>query len=114
MTILSLETSKKVYELCGEYDTERVFAYDFDGRYTVMFREELEICLGDVPAPNFAELIRLLRKIGEKKGWKQGEFSDAVGVAFSLLMLYMNAPTEPEGMRAVEEYLMKLFYDPRR
>lgn len=67
------------------------------------------------PAPTFSELIRVLVKIWKVKGWtleSVGAFkisSMKFGLALSIITeLYAHAPTEPEGMREVEEYLLKL------
>ena len=65
----------------------------------------------DIPAPNFAELIRILPKIGKKKGWGMSQWkhpNDVTQICNSASLRFMNAPTEPEGMAAVEGYLMKL------
>lgn len=117
MNTLSLEASKKVYEIVGEYETEKCWLTHDD-----VSRLELSSCiinyLGDLggvvwsPAPNFAELIRVLPNIGEKKGWPETHFCkgeiSACSVTEDIACTYMLASTEPEGMKAVEDYLMKL------
>lgn len=93
MTTLSLEASKKVFEIVGEYETEE---------FTEEVREPWVVC---IPRPNFAELIRVLPKIAKVKGWADYEcplFFQDIGA------LYMSGKTEQEGMAAVEKYLMEL------
>ena len=53
--------------------------------------------------PNFAELIRLLPKIA--KAVKHKMYSR--NTAEKMARLYHDAPTEPEGMAAVESYLIE-------
>lgn len=112
MTVLSLETSKKVYELCGDIKTEMTYAYNLDGEYDLLRNDDVQEHLaGDVPAISFSELIRLLPKIGEKKGWRVGGARAAgqlVNKLVRITALYVNAPTEPEGMAAVESYLLSI------
>lgn len=99
MTTLSLEASKKVFEIVGEYETEE---------FTEEVREPWVVC---IPRPNFAELIRVLPKIGEKKKWNAGwgrSGTCLIDVLYNVSIIYMNAPRESEGMAAVETYLMKL------
>lgn len=119
MTTLSLETSKKIYELVGEYETEKSWTKHFrindalctavhipEGRFNLL-KAGYEV----TPAPTFSELIRILPKIGEKKGYKMDVFSSGLNtfkLASDLTDMYMDAPTEEEGMEAVEEYLKKL------
>jgi len=102
MTTLSLEASKKVYEIVGEYETLDMEKVDGD-----VFPDKEWI-----PRPNFAELIRVLPKIGEKKGWPETHFCkgeiSACSVTEDIACTYMLASTEPEGMKAVEEYLLNL------
>jgi len=128
MTTLSLEASKRVFELIGEYET--------DNRHNDSLPKNTKKYLGSgihvtdplshscrrqgcAPAPTFAELIRVLPRIGEKKGWaeyrltlSEGEKSKDIGeagvTAMNMGLEYMSAPTEPKGMAEVEEYLMKL------
>lgn len=120
MTTLSLEASKKVFEIVGEYETERDWELSFDKRswfltipeeYLPEDTMQLAYCRTRVPAPNFAELVRVLPKIGEKKKWNAGwgrSGTCLIDVLYNVSIIYMNAPTEPEGMAAVETYLMKL------
>ena len=95
-TTLSLEASKKVFEIVGEYETEE---------FTEEVREPWVVC---IPRPTFAELIRVLPKIREKRDGYNDE-EDWLTLAYvEVTQAYMRAPTEPEGMAAVETYLMKL------
>jgi hypothetical protein len=109
MTTLSLEASKKVYEIVGEYETEKLRTND-----TGYIHEELPSCrigIDCYPAPNFPEMIRVLPKIGEKMCWNSGfgrTGTCLIDVLYNMSIIYMNAPTEPEGMQAVEEYLLNL------
>ncbi len=112
MTTLSLEASKKVYEIVGEYETESFWTqYASNARKgtwhvsrPINWRKDAH----KIQAPNFAELIRVLSKIGEKRDGYNDE-EDWVTLAYvEVTRAYMGAPTEPEGMAAVETYLMKL------
>jgi len=58
------------------------------------------------PSHSFAELVRILPKIGGKKGFPEG--LDARVQACRITILYQDALTEPEGMQAVESYLEKI------
>lgn len=83
-------------------------------------QEKIETLLGEKLEPlDFQSLIRVLPRIGEKKGWatreagrlawvKGREQVHEIDVMISLTEKFMFASTEPEGMKAVEEYLMKL------
>lgn len=143
MTTLSLEASKKVYEIVGEYETEKCWVqgsveFDCDGSPEITLGEEWSLYEGrpgkfdlstsdigyGIPTPewsrilderlktlkvfptyNFAELVRVLPKIAKAKGWADYEcplFFQDIGA------LYMSGKTEPEGMAAVETYLMEL------
>lgn len=138
-TPLSLEASKAIYDLVGDYPTEKSLPIcDEPG----CNRPNCEHGEYFIPRPTFSELIRILPKIGEKiaKGklfcYDCGEEvgpPDMIGSfiqigtgkctcsrqfennftwdwihAQSLTTIYMSAPTEPEGMRQVGEYLIKL------
>jgi hypothetical protein len=100
MTTLSLECSKKIYDLIGEYETEQTYSE----------REEPDCLCGNhddpgyilIPKPNFAELIRLIPKIGKKKGWKEPYFR-----AYLMTDKYMETLSEREGMQKVEEYFLR-------
>ena len=113
MTTLSLEASKKLYELIGEYETELHWAVAKPNEMSCFEpldisgweNEYLEKWQAFIPAPNFAELIRVLPKVGEKKGWSP--YDEPLDIKH-LVSRYIFAPTEPEGMHQVEEYLMKL------
>lgn len=98
MTTLSLEASKKVYEIVGEYETEE--CHDADDGWTNEVTGKHEY----IPRPNFAELVRVLPKIirAKRPEWR---VNDSIGMYAEK---YALAPTEPEGMAAVETYLMKL------
>lgn len=115
LSVLPLETSRLIYELVGEYECERywvvyrsavtgsprlIWAKPRNGR-----QSDSKNYLVRIPAPNFAETIRVLPRIGEKKGWSdldQGIYRDDIA------MLYAEAPIEPEGMDDVNSYLLKL------
>lgn len=72
-------------------------------------QQKINELLGQVLEPlDFASLIRVLSKIGEKRDGYNDE-EDWVTLAYvEVTRAYMGAPTEPEGMAAVETYLMKL------
>lgn len=130
MTTLSLIASKKVFEIVGPYETDYshtsfrnisspkeqhgMFLHQIvltDDVEEMMERSYLKD-FAVTPAPTFSELIRVLPKIGEKKGWPETHFCkgeiSACSVTEDIACAYMLASTEPEGMKAVEEYLLKL------
>lgn len=103
MTTLNLEASKKVYELLGDtYASEREYSPQ-EGYNTGGFV---------YPRLNFSELIRLLPKIGEKKGWSEDVWdSNRINLrrmSHILAEIYMLAPTEERGMEEVSKYLLSV------
>lgn len=101
--VLSLETSRRLYELVGERETELEWAcrnkmWNLEGKYKLGAEET-------IPAYSFAECIRLLPALGEKLGWAKATVEVH---AKTMLGRYMLAPTPQEGMEAVESYLAKL------
>lgn len=121
---LSLDASKKVRELLGDtYETE-------------YHQTETGICCcrkgvmrlsheKKIPIPNFAELIRLIPKIGKENGWLLKDGKDRSNGLYlhqlgnrayihSLVMTgyYLSAASEPIGMQIVEAYLMKILSAP--
>lgn len=127
MTTLSLIASKKVFEIVGPYETYyshtsfRNISSPKEQHGTflhqIVLTDDVEEMMGRsylkdfavTPAPTFSELIRVLPKIGEKKGWEGERFSFVPPHhVLHIIAHYMNAPTEAEGMQAVEEYLMKI------
>lgn len=132
MTQASLELSRKIYELVGEYETElRWTKTGYAGDDYRLRKPHNGICAPrhKFPAPNFAELIRILPKIGEKKdsfeavavceecGEAQSssktcehepEWENMIARAHYIVNLYMSAHSEPEGMQEVEKYLLPL------
>lgn len=132
MTALNLEASKKVYELLGDtYETE--FFWDkwcehiypcvpSDHKLKVhseadFTKDGSELYFYEpsddaISAPNFSELIRLLPKIGEKKGWSEDVWdSNRINLrrmSHILAEIYMLAPTEEQGMEEVSKYLLKV------
>lgn len=108
MTTLSLEASKKIFELIGEYETEKIFHSIYIDRFIVIVRAGT-LSRGDIPIPTFSELIRVLERFWEKKRWIVDETDNDLCLDIArMAILYADAPTEPEGMKAVEDYLMKL------
>lgn len=137
MTTLSLEASKKVFDLIGEYGTENYWGKwclhsRFCDREPIELHKEGEMKLDsvgdadsfshgkdDIPAPTFAELIRVLPRISDTKKWTshngkiqginrikvKGGVSEMIA---HMTMIYMYAPSEPQGMKEVEKYLMEL------
>ena len=106
---LSLECSKKLYALLGDtYETERRISPE--NTCGSCYENESHIPFGQcIPNPNFAETIRLLPKIGEKKGWGTLHIHGHTStIANDVMMDYMLAPTPEEGMERLSEYLMKL------
>lgn len=116
MCTLSLECSKKLYALLGEYETEQRWSVKIACLRGVLPEAYLiprgSVMTADkysIPAPNFAETIRLLPKIGEKKGWGTLHIHGHTStIANDVMMDYMLAPTPEEGMERLSEYLMKL------
>lgn len=114
-TRLSFEASKKIFELIGDYNTETRWV-NVDGDFLNDGSGEKEWSLLrdflpssnslSFPTPSFSELVRVLPKIGEKKDWWPHNDTDVL--AGHLARIYANAPTEPEGMAAVERYLMEI------
>lgn len=111
---LSLSCSKKLYELLGDtYETgskhcrERIKSvwhpwFTSNGTWPVNHND-----LEQVPAPSFSETIRLLPRIGRLQGWTVWENPTPVSLQ-ALVMNYMYAPTEEEGMEQVSNYLEAL------
>lgn len=97
MTTLSLEASKAIYDLVGEYETE-------------LTEEWICSCADDgygscgptIPLPNFAEVVRIMPRIGRAKKKILAPW------IIDLADKYMFAPTEEKGMAAVEKYLLSL------
>lgn len=149
MTTLSLIASKKVFEIVGEYETEKCWiqgavSFDPEGTQEIITSDRWSLYEGRpssynisssdigygiptpewskiiddrlrglkiVPTYTFSELIRVLPKIGEKMCWNSGfgrTGTCLIDVLYNMSIIYMNAPTEPEGMQAVEDYLMRL------
>lgn len=120
MPTLDRDVAEKIHILVGDYETEVFWgdkhmcrAYDCV-HCDSPFRDE-----GSIPFPNFGETVRILTKIGEKKGWNQETFSLANGHkthtlgdhdihATNMLIDYMNAPTAEEGMKQVSIYLRRI------
>ncbi len=129
-TTLSLETSKRVFEKIGYFETDYFWdVSDCDiptcncGRkHTVLVKtSDMLAHAENYPAPCFQEVIRVLPRIGEKAKWRKTmRDEDAQKTAELLEMkwhdlecgkfaqIYMSAPTEPEAMQAVETYLLTL------
>ena len=83
-----------------------------DAKLSKDAQQKINELLGQVLEPlDFASLIRVLPKIGEKKKWNAGwgrSGTCLIDVLYNVSIIYMNAPREPEGMAAVGNYLMKL------
>jgi hypothetical protein len=121
MTTTSLEFSKLLHELLGDFETEKKwviwhpYSIILPGpSWQLMSIPEI-FYLPDkeykaIDAPNFAELLRLMQKIGEKMKWSQEEDARCqIGyVIAEMTYLYVYAPTESEAMLAVEKYLTPL------
>lgn len=126
MTYASFELSKKIFDLVGQYDTD-AFYYASNWKVkTWKFADPNDHSdCGDqgssfprryvaIPAPNFAELVRILYYVGRAKGWRTGAEGNAnvesvPFLAAYLLDLYIN-PATPEAiaMTKVESHLLKL------
>lgn len=114
MTTLSLECSKKIYALIGPFDTQIINMKGVAGWQEYRVDDAIRLLMKNgtypwLPRPNFAEVVRILPKIGEKKG-------DVIDMSpnqysfWSLVMtgLYRDAPSEPEGLQQVDAYLSQL------
>ena len=116
MPTLNLEASKKVYELLGWLDVEKHFGKHRGSNKVHPTDPMSHSCRRDgcIPLPNLGELIRLLPKIGEKKGWEFEEFFGRVTiakvriVAYHLANYYLEAPSPEEGMEEVSKYLLSI------
>jgi hypothetical protein len=108
MTSLPPEPSRAIHALLGNYETK--YFYDDEGEL-FPFNDGYSYYDGCVPAPNFAEVVRVMIKIGQKKGWMMmgGVASqDTHFITTKLAWTYAMAPTEPKGMEEVGKLLMKL------
>lgn len=129
MSTLSLEASKKVFEIVGEYETEKKYAVSKEDDFFVHAVSprkpfyDPRLCWSDahgdalnnpedfnfVPRPNFAELIRVLPKMQKTTGNNEEWASAWCRInATAMVLAYMQAPTEQEGLRAVEKILMEI------
>ena len=137
MTTLSLDTSKKIYELIGEYETEKIWVTWADpdgiehGPDIWLVSDLVGLKEGEYdcsPAYGFSELIRILPKIALKDPAKwmnrnvcrahgkenHCNHSDNLADAITLLIegfavIYSDHQfSEPEGMAKVEDYLKKI------
>lgn len=122
-TRLSLEASKKIFELVGEYETEKCYLIPPEGcfgatepiEWGILGDDLIERGYSGVPAPSFSELVRVMPKIGVKKQWgimpERSFYEARISPSHHSMMMvemYMSSPTEPEGMAAVERYLMEI------
>lgn len=108
MTTLSLETSKKLYELLGEYEAENHWVEVIGGDSIKLLRPGQVVTANHAkiyPAPSFQELIRLLPLIGEKIKWQRVHLDFHLD---QLAVRYVEEETEEAGIKACEEYLGKL------
>lgn len=116
MTPLSLEPSKRIHALIGDYETEKRWReYDVPGSSVNLepTNDRLRLVTKqNYPAPTFAELLRVLPRIGEMKGWTKAhrlqDIPTISNVRNKLSRLYSCATTGEQGMKDVENYLMKL------
>jgi hypothetical protein len=108
MTTLSLNASRRVHELVGDYETERRWRckiHKDTGRTEwIASKPRLVNKARYIPAPSFSELIRILPRIE-----KIAERIDTH--TRYLAFRYRDASTEPEAMAACESYLMKLIQE---
>lgn len=64
-----------------------------------------------IPLPSFSETIRLLPKIGERKGWYGRTGEDALmiwNIVSDCAHRYVAAPSPDQGMKEVSNYLRKI------
>lgn len=109
-TPLSIECSRLIYELVEDYETEKIWIRegeegslwrlgftweDHDNRMVSQY-----ISWKVFPAPTFSELLRVLPMIKIQGDW----WKDIK----NMVEIYITSVSEPEGMKAAEEYLMKL------
>jgi len=136
-TPLNLETSQLIHSLVGDYEAEDIWLHSklhkscvdkascvktlywtHVPRKSWEFERDTRFMDYDFvyPDPTFGEVIRILPKIGEKKGVRyllghpglNNSQTWAADRGAELLQEYMFATSEPEAMRRVEEYLIKL------
>lgn len=113
-TPLDLETSRAIFELVGWYETEKYWERTM-GQVSPEWRlNDRKSCyLKDmeyIPAPIFGEALRILTKIIPKMNdrWRMPVKIEIEHHAAALSGMYVSAPTEPQAMRDVGKYLIKL------
>jgi len=113
LSTLSLETSKKIYDAIGAYETDKCYIMPPSEKsgsalpvgWGVLGQDLEEYGYAGIPAPNFAELIRVFLKISMAKVWPESQnrlvFQDVV-------TLYASGPAGEDGMQRVDAYLNTL------
>lgn len=122
--VLTLECAKKIREVLGEtYETgnDWVEHYNYEQPtrkgtlvWDVYPRDETDKVDYIVPAPDFAETIRLMPKLDEKVHW--GFYNEYMGDeelmrdrhVKQMAIIYMLAPTPEQGMIEISEYILKI------
>lgn len=122
---LSLETSKLIFDLVGEYPTrlhwKSYIDRDTGERYMDRHPSEVDYFASAfaIPAPDFGETVRIMVKIGEKKGWNNRETAylshingkmiyHVSDVIYTLSEKYCYAPSPELGMEEVDTYIRKV------
>jgi len=110
MPTLDRDVAEAIYELLGDtYETERYWyspAIGMPITWKLLTHKPNPINASWYPAPDFSETIRLLPKIGEKKGWDEGRVLQPE--MYKMVWAYAFVPTEEQGMKQVSEYLRKI------
>lgn len=101
---LSLSCSKRLYTLLDEYDTEQRWIKPYHAKpesdWHITDRSDVEGF--GVPAPSFAELVRVLPVIAELKGFSTYNWVIEIQ---NIVYMYMRAQSDKEGMKQVSDYL---------
>lgn len=113
---LDRDVAEAIYKLLGWLDVAKHYGKHRGGYKAHSTDPMSHSCRrnGCIPLPDFSETIRLLPKIGEKKGW--GMNNEYQGdeepmreyYAKELSIIYMDAPSPFEGMAQVSAYLRKI------
>lgn len=112
MSTLSLKASQSIFEIVGNYETEKVWnrTTERDGKpFWVLSDSNPHNVYHYLPAPNFAELVRILKKLQDTtKNNEVWKVAWVKMISTNLVEAYISGKTEPEGMAAAEVYLMNL------
>lgn len=94
---LSAKTSRMIFDLIGNFPTKK--RWD-QSNFGYLLTEH-----GAVPAPDFGETLRIIVKIGEKKGFTPLNTRRSLD---RIAEEYIDAPTPTLGMEAVDKMVAGL------